>query len=54
MLGWMILFAFLSLVGGLPTIFGSTTMGMSMRSGGLVFACLFALSVFARLIRNRT
>jgi len=51
MLGWMIVFAFISAVGALAAVSGSPAASMKLTS--LVFASLFFLGLLTYAIRGR-
>jgi len=53
MLGWMILFAILSLAAGVTNVVGPTTMHTSMAATGGVFALLLLTSLLTRLVRGQ-
>lgn len=52
MLGWMIVFGLISVLGGLSSL-TSTTAAMSMKLTSLVFASLFFLGLLTYAIRGR-
>jgi uncharacterized membrane protein YtjA (UPF0391 family) len=52
MLGWMIVFALISVVGGLSSLAG-TTAAISMKITSLLFASLFFLGLLTYAIRGR-
>jgi len=52
MLGWMIVFGMLSVVGGVCSVTGATA-AMSMKIASLLFATLFFLGLVTYAIRGR-
>jgi hypothetical protein len=52
MLGWMIVFALISVLGGLSTMTGATP-AISMKMTSLLFASLFFLGLLTYAIRGR-
>ena len=53
MLGWMIVFALISVLGTLPALTGAT-MAASMKISSVLFASLFFLGLLTYAIRGRT
>lgn len=52
MLGWMIVFAFISALGAVPSLTGAS-MAASMKISSVLFASLFFLGLLTYAIRGR-
>ena len=53
MLGWIILFALLSLLGAVPSVVGSVAAEASMRTCGFLFLLLLFATLAIRFVRVR-
>ena len=53
MLGWMILFALLALLGATPLLLGSAAVELSSTTAALLFGLLFCVFILTRLVRGR-
>ena len=53
MLGWMILFALLALLGAIPLLLGSAAVELSSTTAALLFGLLFCVLIVTRLVRGR-
>ncbi len=54
MLGWILLFAILSLFGAIPLAMGQTQIDFSVKTAVLLSSTLCLLCVLTRLFRRRT
>lgn len=52
MIGWIILFALLTLQGAVPSVWGSVAAEASMRAGGALFGFLLITCLLTRLVRG--
>jgi len=53
MLGWIIVFALLSLLGAIPVVMGATQVAVPTATASLLFGFLFLLCLLARFVRQK-
>jgi hypothetical protein len=53
MIGWIIVFALLALLGAIPALVGGGPVEIPVASAGALFAFLFLLTVVARFVRQK-
>ena len=54
MLGWIILFALLTLLSAIPVMLGDSAVELSMTTASVIFGVLFVACILTRIVRQST